>query len=411
DASADTSVVGYNVYRDSVLIATSSSTSASDSSLVPSTTYLYAVSAYDSHGHESEPSASIQVTTKSTSAPVISSISGTPSDGQTITLRGAGFGIHDLDLEWLGGAEGAIEQGNLGDVFSKEGWLVDPDSGGFSSSRYDDGQAHSGSEAIRSNIDSTPEQGKWGAGFKYDRGAPISSIYATWWVYTDPAEGEGGQWKMWRLQPYNNYVDCDGEIKSFHWYEENHDHSMFYVMITSDKDDYAQSYPNGNADLRWLDNDDGPNTKQWTRIELYAVESSSPGVRDGTFVYNIHKQTEPVKNLMNWEDDIMSRALGVEDRWQYFTFQNYWGNGNADNADFWIDDIYLQFGTRARVEIGDNPVWAECTHREVQNPTAWSEGSIDITLNQGSFEAGDEVYLFVIDEEGQASAGYPIVIA
>jgi len=34
----------------------------------------------------------------------------------------------------------------------------------------------------------------------------------------DPENGEGGQWKMWRLRPDSSVNDRDGEILSSHWY-------------------------------------------------------------------------------------------------------------------------------------------------------------------------------------------------
>jgi len=46
----------------------------------------------------------------------------------------------------------------------------------------------------------------------------IESVYATWCAYMDPENGEGGQWKMWRLRPDSSVNDRDGEILSSHWY-------------------------------------------------------------------------------------------------------------------------------------------------------------------------------------------------
>ena len=84
-------------------------------------------------------------------------------------------------------------------------------------------------------------------------------------------------------------------------------------------------------------------------------------------------------------------------------------NGDVPGLIVDLDDIYLD-STQARVEIGDNSSWDNCTHREIQIPTAWSSDLISITANQGSFSEGDTAYLFVVDENGNISDGYQITI-
>lgn len=81
----------------------------------------------------------------------------------------------------------------------------------------------------------------------------------------------------------------------------------------------------------------------------------------------------------------------------------------ATRADVYYDDIYID-NTWQRVEIGDNAVFANCTHREIQPALTWSDTGITGTFNQGSFETGDTVYFFVIDENGTPSDGYPVTI-
>ena len=73
------------------------------------------------------------------------------------------------------------------------------------------------------------------------------------------------------------------------------------------------------------------------------------------------------------------------------------------------DDAYISF-TKARVEIGNNAIWQNCNHREIQIPTAWSNSSITFTVNQGSFPNCDTAYIFVVDADGVPSAGYPFRI-
>lgn len=77
DASTDNvGVAGYKVFRDSVQIATTSTTNYEDMSVAAGTTYAYAVRAYDAAGNDSAPTSALSVTTASsdTTAPVISSV-------------------------------------------------------------------------------------------------------------------------------------------------------------------------------------------------------------------------------------------------------------------------------------------------------------------------------------------------
>ena len=91
-------------------------------------------------------------------------------------------------------------------------------------------------------------------------------------------------------------------------------------------------------------------------------------------------------------------------------WENEWGPntalGETDDRPngFFIDDVYVD-NSWQRVEVGDNSVFASCTHREIQIPTSWSDTEISVTWNQGSFENYTPVYIFVVDENGDASNG------
>ena len=56
--------------------------------------------------------------------------------------------------------------------------------------------------------------------------------------------------------------------------------------------------------------------------------------------------------------------------------------------------------------MGDAPKYDDCTHREIQIPSAWSEASITVDVNVGKFTSGSFVYLFVIEEDGKKSTGF-----
>lgn len=75
--------------------------------------------------------------------------------------------------------------------------------------------------------------------------------------------------------------------------------------------------------------------------------------------------------------------------------------GNPVIKIYW-SEAYLDT-SRARVEIGDNVTWDNCTHREILIPITWSTSQITATLFQGEFYPEDNVYLFVIESDGTIS--------
>ena len=103
----------------------------------------------------------------------------------------------------------------------------------------------------------------------------------------------------------------------------------------------------------------------------------------------------------------------------YVFFGHYWDN--ADSGDYedcqptpeaqrWWSEIYIDI-TQARIEICNTSDWQNRSHCEIQIPTAWSDTSITATLNKGSFSNSDQIYVYVIDENGEVSNGYgPIML-
>jgi len=59
------------------------------------------------------------------------------------------------------------------------------------------------------------------------------------------------------------------------------------------------------------------------------------------------------------------------------------------------DDVYMSY-TQARVEIGNQSTFSACTKRELQIPTIWTNTSISLTANPGSFADGEQAYLLLL---------------
>ncbi|MFH1380062.1 MAG: hypothetical protein ABII23_07275, partial [bacterium] len=111
---------------------------------------------------------------------------------------------------------------------------------------------------------------------------------------------------------------------------------------------------------------------------------------------------------------VMTHTSG-DANWQYILIGMYYGNilgidSSARSAKVYYDDVYID-NTQTRVEIGDKQTWNSCTQREIQMPTAWSDTSIAITVNRGSFDQCKTYYLYVVDANGNVNTnGFPIPI-
>jgi chitodextrinase len=89
-SSDDTGVAGYKIFRDSVQVGSSTTTSFSDTTALPDTTYAYAVAAFDAAGNQSDLSASVNVTTPPDTIP--------PSAPTGLTATASGSS--QVNLSW-----------------------------------------------------------------------------------------------------------------------------------------------------------------------------------------------------------------------------------------------------------------------------------------------------------------------
>jgi len=132
----------------------------------------------------------------------------------------------------------------------------------------------------------------------------------------------------------------------------------------------------------------------WNRYEYY-IAHGDPMTANGTYYY--------------WRDLELRSAIentifrSVDCDWSNIYLSGYFARDENEAATYiWHDDVYID-RTLARVELGDGPTWSSCTRREIQIPSAWSDGSINVTVNLGSFSCGQDAYLYVVDAAGEVN--------
>jgi hypothetical protein len=142
----------------------------------------------------------------------------------------------------------------------------------------------------------------------------------------------------------------------------------------------------------------------WHRAEMYMELSSGPTSGDGV-VHTRHdlRTNFNLRNARNVSSGCTANALDS------FILPFDVANNSAQTYTFWADNVYFDV-TRKRVEIGNNSTFESCSRRDIQIPEAWSNTSITITVNQGSFSVGEKAWVFVIDENDVASPGFEVTI-
>jgi hypothetical protein len=127
--------------------------------------------------------------------------------------------------------------------------------------------------------------------------------------------------------------------------------------------------------------------------------------------YNVFA-TNGTGELHLWVDGIKRSSLtgrtfgSARVNWMFET-QILGDSGNPALAINYFDDIYLD-NTPARVEIGNHPVYANATHREIQIPSAWADNQVTVSLNRGTFPSFSGLYVYVVSAQGVASPGFEL---
>ena len=118
----------------------------------------------------------------------------------------------------------------------------------------------------------------------------------------------------------------------------------------------------------------------------------------------------PGLNGYQWDAPWLPPSVGI---WPFlFGYDDSHDLSSGQEID--VSEIYYD-NTLARVEISDKATWddspASTAQREVQIPTAWSNGSITVTANLGAFACGQQAYLYVVDADGNVNAnGLPVTL-
>ncbi|MBE2886736.1 hypothetical protein [Geobacter anodireducens] len=203
-----------------------------------------------------------------------------------------------------------------------------------------------------------------------------NKIYVSWWwkPASNPVTGDHSS-KFLRLS--NN---ADVTNKTFSWTQ-----MQDYIYRTDQG--YCQ-----NGAAHWA-NWNG-NVNQWNFHEVW--------IDGATRTYTIKINGKATANNVSWSS---CTAFNFDYVWMI----GWDGGGNSPPAiTSWLDDIYVD-NTLSRVMICDNANFSSATKCEMQIPTnTWTDGQLQVAVNQGSFPTNSTAYLYVVDANGSPSASKQI---
>jgi hypothetical protein len=153
-----------------------------------------------------------------------------------------------------------------------------------------------------------------------------------------------------------------------------------------------------------------PKEGAWV-VDEYDYQSSGVNTADGILQYTRN-------GILAWspKERFTMRTSALPQPYQVLYFDQVSNNQISPGTYIYIDSIYVD-DTRQRVIVSDEPTWSDQvntgteSHREVQIPTAWTDGQITVTARQGSLDSFANKYLYVIGPDGTpvSKKGFPVV--
>ena len=306
------------------------------------------------------------------SGPSISSTSGSWSQGSSVTVSGSSFG-NDGDEVPIKFDD--FESGVVGASLGTGGWSVTADNGP-DVPEYSSTRSWSGSKCGYTDIS------MGGDSAAYMANCNTETFYVSLMHYFTTS-GTPNTSKGVRV----NAADGPNVYTSYPgiFVQDYHRNNRHTIKPDDESGTGATAY---TANL---------STGQWYRLEYWFKMSSPAGSTNG--------EVDGWQNLSHTSDwSGITRSSGVTDKWQTCMLPFYYGNGGT--GENWYDDVYIS-KSKARVEIGNSSTWSGCSTRQIQGVTSWSNSSIGIEVNLGSFGSVSGRYLYVVDDNGTVNAnGY-----
>ncbi len=320
--------------------------------------------------------------------PVVTQVIGEMAQDGLIEISGSGFGDQGPDVvffdDFEGGSDGqAVKTGNgsaiIGQWNATEG-----------NPRYSSESSISGNLAFRADMSDGYRKF---AEVALPPGG-VTDLFVSWWIYLPeqdnfPGEGteNGTNWKQLWVQG-SSTTDDDLVLPVL----------VGNTVFLDGNDDCLGPAPTGSMH--------GTLERQWSfrKGEWLRLWALVKGRADETGQIFLHELgSNGIQTLTNRPSTQVQ--CGMEDRFEKVRINGY-GRTTPDCHPM-FDDVYVAVGENAgaRIEIGNRPVYEECTKLSTAIPVNWDDGTIQARVQLGSFENGEQAYVFVFDRDYNVSNG------
>jgi fibronectin type 3 domain-containing protein len=217
---------------------------------------------------------------------------------------------------------------------------------------------------------------------------PNSKTYVSWWAKWSTPIGSDQAYFVKMIRFYNNYA-WNLPVSSQSGGINAEPAGIYY-------------YGGGSYGPVWT----APALNTWHHYEMMLIGSGDLTTAGTRVVYKIDGETK-LDNSTNYRADYgMADVFAV---WGYDATDPYDFNRFAAGYELLFGEFYAD-DTLARIEICDAQTESQAAHCEIQVPqNTWASGAVQFKANKGSFAIGQQLYLYVIDANGNVnSSGYQI---
>ena len=319
--------------------------------------------------------------------PSIATVSGTPAHNDTLVINGSAFGTK------------ATPAPRLWETFSDG--TVDP------ALTVNGGTFFSNADNLRNQFSKKNARADYkNGGYYFEYGVTTApQWFVQYWIKLAP------NWK-WGTTTFGGGDDGLANIKFFRLFPKGSRNysNVGYSLHGFDGGNVLRFVENGvqqylNTDARpWF----APGV--WHNVQVQYGENSGVDQNNGTLKLWIDGVLRDSTTTLN--TNASADGAAINKRPYIIGFYDSWSPSDAavSNMYAYYSDVYVDTSW-ARVEIGNAPTYSACTLREIQLPIAWSNTSVSVRVNQGSFTTGQAAYVYVIDANGVVNSnGYRIMI-